>query len=125
MISTGLLPAEGTFSNKGLKNSDSKKKNPHTTVLSPVLAPALIDADDSGDTKIGAELMKPLSIVSKPHITKIQRPRGKELSSRFNPAPLLRVVTIPLRYNKYKKMRSAVKRGISLFLSTAVVKVST
>lgn len=74
IIRIGLLPADGTFSNIGLKNSATRKQNPQITVLNPVLAPALMEAEDSGDTRMGAELRNPLIIVIKPHSKKIQRP---------------------------------------------------
>jgi hypothetical protein len=74
MMSTGLLPAEGTLSKIGPKNSARRKQHPQTTVLKPVFAPALMDAEDSGETKMGAELRKPLNMVSIPHITNNHRP---------------------------------------------------
>ena len=74
MIRIGLVPAEGTSSNIGLKNSASKNNSPHMTVLNPVLAPALMEAADSGDTRMGAALKNPLITVNRPQSRKIQRP---------------------------------------------------
>ena len=46
-------PAFGIFSNKGAKNTETQKNIPANTVLSPVRAPALIPAADSGDIRMG------------------------------------------------------------------------
>ncbi len=68
IISTGLVPAAGTCSKTGLKNNARRNNTPATTALKPVLAPSLIDADDSGETKMGAEDRSPATIVNAPHI---------------------------------------------------------
>ena len=50
------VPAAGISANMGAKNTDTKNSSPHTTVLSPVLAPALIPAADSGLINMGGPL---------------------------------------------------------------------
>lgn len=99
MISTGLVPAEGTCSKSGEKNSESRNRMPQTTELRPVLAPALMEEADSGETKMGAEVTRPDSTVKMPHTMKIHLPRGIVSSSLVNTARLLREVMRPLRYS--------------------------
>ena len=43
-MSSGAVPAFGTFSNIGLNKRENENSKPHTIVLKPVLAPALIPA---------------------------------------------------------------------------------
>jgi hypothetical protein len=50
---SGAVPAAGTALKTGQKNTENPKNMPHTTVDSPVLAPALMPAADSGDTNMG------------------------------------------------------------------------
>jgi hypothetical protein len=97
MISTGLVPAAGMCLNKGLKKDATRKRSPHTTVLRPVLAPSLIAAADSGETRMGAVVSSPPQTVKKPDRMKIQRPRGIELSPLVSTARLLSDVSRPLR----------------------------
>ena len=58
---------------KGEKKADKQNKIPHTKVLSPVRAPALIPAADSGDRSMGGPVITPLNTVVSPHIINIQR----------------------------------------------------
>ena len=66
MSRTGLVPAWGTCCSRGATNIDRRNRTPHTIVLSPVLAPALMPAADSGDINIGGPLRAPDSMVSTP-----------------------------------------------------------
>ena len=104
----------GVSWNKGAKKQENKNKMPQTTALNPVFAPSLIDADDSGDTKIGADENKPAITVKIPHMMKIQRPRGTVLSSRVKAAKLLKDVIKPFKYKMYKNAKSAVNKMLLL-----------
>jgi hypothetical protein len=53
IMRSGAVPAAGTALKTGQKNTENPKNMPHTTVDSPVLAPALMPAADSGDTNMG------------------------------------------------------------------------
>ena len=55
----GVVAAAGIASNKGAKKLDMQNRKPHTIVLRPVFAPALIPAALSGDKRIGGPLYNP------------------------------------------------------------------
>ena len=97
MMSMGLVPAGGIYLNSGLQNDDSRNKTPATTVLRPVFAPSLMAADDSGDTRMGAEVNSPDTIVNSPDKMKIHLPLGMPPSSLVSTARLLSDTRMPLR----------------------------
>lgn len=53
MSRRGAVPVAGIEEKKGPKKEEAAKRTPQTNVLRPVLAPALIPAADSGDSKTG------------------------------------------------------------------------
>ena len=69
-----FVPAVGIPSKSGAKKTATQKNNPATTVLRPVLAPALMPAADSGEIRMGGPPKNPLNIVITPHIMYNQRP---------------------------------------------------
>ena len=66
MISNGAVPAAGTAANTGQKKVAIPNKHPHTRVLTPVFAPALMPAADSGDISMGGPEKQPDSTVVSP-----------------------------------------------------------
>lgn len=70
------MPAAGISANSGPKKVAIANNIPHTSVLNPVLAPALIPAADSGLMMIGGPLLNPEKIVATPHTTNSHLPRG-------------------------------------------------
>eukprot|EP01033_Poteriospumella_lacustris_P005217 gene5216-gene5753 len=74
--SNGDVPVGGTLENNGQKKIVTRNNIPHTKVLNPVRAPALIPAAVSGDNRIGGPEKKPLMMVATPQMMNSQWPRG-------------------------------------------------
>lgn len=85
---------------------------PHTNVLRPVLAPALIPAADSGDIRMGGPDMYPLNIVVHPQQISKKLPRGIAPDFLVSLAKSERDRANPFNVNMYRNNKLKMSKRI-------------